>query len=125
METNPYAAPVSDIIIPPSDIATLAELVRGWEKYRMYFNAILLFPGIGVLALLMDRVHMPFGAAVTSAVFVAGMANAAFFLGPLTELYVRGWLLGGKSIGRGRFFLFAAGMTFSLILFALMAVSTM
>ena len=122
METNPYAAPASDPAVQPEGPASLAELVCAWEKFRLSFNAILLLPGIGVLAVFVSRMQMPIPAAAVSAIFVAAAANIAFFLGPLGELYIRGLWLGGKPIGRGRFVIFAVGMTFSLGLFALISV---
>lgn len=99
----------------------MAELVRSWEKLRVYYNGILLLPGIGVLALFVSRLHMPAGGAVASGIFVGVCANIAFFLGPLAELYLRGFLLAGRTLGRGRMFLFAAGVFVSLGLFAVIA----
>ena len=122
METNPYAPPESDTAVPSDGPASLGELVRAWEKFRLYFNAILILPGVGILAIFVSRMQMPIMAAAVSAIFVAAAANVAFFLGPLGELYIRGLWLGGKPMGRGRFFIFAAGMTFSLCFFALIAV---
>jgi hypothetical protein len=122
MDTNPYAAPLAMLPESVDGPASLGELVRAWEKLRLYFNSILAIPGLGVLALLVSRHQLPSGGAVAGGLFVAIAANVAFFLGPLTELYLRGFLRNGQSLGRGRWLIFGAGMIFSLGLFAAIAV---
>lgn len=122
METNPYATPQSVHDVGPGRLDAMAELVRSWEKLRLYYNGILLLPGLGVLALFVSRQDMPLGGAIASGIFVAVCANIAFFLGPLAELYLRGFLLGGRALGRGRLLIFAAGMIVSLVLFSVIAV---
>jgi len=121
METNPYATPQNGEDAGPGLLDAMAELVRSWEKLRLYYNGILLLPGLGVLILFVSRLHMPAEGAVASGIFVAVGANVAFFLGPLAELYLRGFLLGGRALGRGRLLIFAAGVMASLGLFAVIA----
>lgn len=121
METNPYATPGSSITSEPDNLATLSELVRGWEKLRLFYNAILSLPGLLVLALLINRAQMPVPTAFAGGAFVAACANAAFFLGPLSELYFRGFFTNGKSLGRGRWLIFGAGLTLSLGVFLIFA----
>ena len=121
METNPYAAPECGFAVPPDGPASMGELVRSWENLRLYYNGILLMPGLGVLSLFVSRLHMPADGAVASGIFVAVGANIAFFLGPLVELYLRGFLLGGRALGRGRLFIFSVGVMVSLGLFAVIA----
>jgi hypothetical protein len=121
METNPYATPQIGDDAAPVFLDAMAELVRSWEKFRLYYNGILLLPGLGVLTLFVTRLDMPAGGAAASGTFVAVGANIAFFLGPLAELYLRGFLLGGRALGRGRLLIFAAGVMVSFGLFAVIA----
>lgn len=126
MDTNPYAAPQSGMASDAENQAALGELVRGWEKLRLIYNALLGLPGLLVLALMVNRQQMPVYAAAAGGLFVAAAANTAFFLGPLAELYLRGWFMGGKPLGRGRWLIFVAGLTVSFgvfLVFALIAMS--
>lgn len=100
----------------------LREIVLGWEKLRLIYNVILLFPGLLILTLWTSRHGMPWAAAVASAAFVGVGANIAYLLGPLTELYFRGLFRNGESIGRGRWLIFGGGLVVSggVFLLALM-----
>lgn len=108
---NPYAPPAA----PPSrdERATLGELVLGWEKLRVIYNGIMILPGLAVLALWVDRQNLPLFAATICGILVAVGANIAFMLGPLAELYLRGLLRNGASLGKGRLLIFGAGLIVS------------
>lgn len=110
---DPYRPPEAD---PAKDEglkrSELREIVVAWEKLRLVYNAILLIPGLVVVGLALNA-GMPGEFGVGGAVMVALAANAAFFLGPLAEVYVRAVLLDGRPLGRGRWLIFSAGMVVS------------
>ncbi len=110
---NPYLPPAADPRPSGGDPAAFAELVRGWEKLRLLFNAILLLPGIAVLAMWVKFAAMPVVVAGVLAAAVAVAANVAFLLGPVVELYLRAMFRSGASIGRGRWLIFGAGLVVS------------
>jgi hypothetical protein len=112
-EEDPYAPPATDEKWLLQHKAALREIVTGWEKLRLLYNAILLVPGIGVLGLWTIRGGMPLPVAVVSALGVAVGANVSFFLGPLGELYIRALFRNGESIGKGRWLIFGAGLVVS------------
>lgn len=112
IEPNPYAPPSAPPV--PSDHATLGELVRAWEKLRLIYNGIMIVPGLGVLALWTTRQKLPIPAAIVGGIFFGICANAAFMLGPLAELYLRGLFRNGASLGRGRLLIFGAGLVVSV-----------
>jgi hypothetical protein len=97
----------------------MREIVIGWERLRLLYNAILAVPGLLVLSAMMGEYGMPALTAVLSAVFVAVGANLCFLLGPLAELYLRGIFRRGQPLGRGRWLLFGSGTLLSLFLFVL------
>jgi len=116
--SNPYAAPLSEVGTE-TESASLGELVRGWEKSRLLYNGILLLPGIGTLAIPVMRGILPIPAGLLIAITLGLGANAAFFLGPLAELYFRGLFLGGKPAPLLRRLLLIGGL---LVSFGAMAV---
>lgn len=122
METDPYVPPKSPLESGADRPSVLREVVVAWEKLRLLYNGLLALPGVLVLFLMIDRHGMPWIAALVSAVFVAVGANACFLLGPLAELYLRGLLLGGRGLGRGRWLIFGAGTVFSFGIFMLVLV---
>jgi hypothetical protein len=109
---NPYQPPTSPGA-PTPPLAALGELVRAWEKLRLLYNGIMLLPGIGVLILWVTRAKLPVAGALTFGVLVGISANVAFFLGPLAELYLRALFWHGDEIGKGRQFIFFAGLLVS------------
>ena len=111
-EFDPYQRPKSDAS-PIQEIAALGELVRAWEKLRLLYNAIMIFPGLAVLALWVTRGNLPVPGAITFGILVGIGANIAFFLGPLAELYLRGLFRQGEGIGKGRWLIFSAGLVVS------------
>lgn len=112
-EPNPYATPTAAPLPNHGDPAALRELVRSWEKLRLIYNGIMILPGIGVLALWCAKAAMPVPAAIFLGIVTGINANIAFFLGPLSELYLRGLFRNGESIGKGRRLIFAAGLVVS------------
>ena len=116
MNENPYAPPVAGS--EPDDLhrPALREIVLAWEKLRLWYNAVLLVPGLGVIAGWLNQ-----GAslliAVVMAVMVAVGANFCFLLGPVAELYLRGLFRDGRPLGRGRLLIFGAGLVVSLGVF--------
>lgn len=118
-ENDPYRPPS---VLPPTEAerASFGELVKGWEKLRLVYNAILLLPGLGILALWMNK-GLPLAAALLCALFVAICANVAFLLGPLAELYIRGFFRDGQSLAKGRWLIFSAGLVVSAGVFLLAA----
>lgn len=112
-EPNPYAPPAVGPLAYRDDPATLGELVRAWEKLRLLYNGIMILPGIGVLALWCGKTEMPFAAAIIFGIGTGIGANVAFFLGPLSELYLRGLFRKGAPIGKGRWLIFTAGLVVS------------
>lgn len=121
---NPYAPPSAEDITTDARFSAFGELVRSWEKLRLYYNAILILPGLGVLALWITRQDLPVPAVIVSGILTAIGANAAFFLGPLAELYIRGLLGNGTSLGHGRLFIFGAGLLVSACFFGIFAIIT-
>lgn len=116
---DPYAPPGTDQALGEDQRPAVREIVVGWERLRLLYNAILLVPGLLVLVALMDEGLMTIDNAVLSAIFVGVCANVCFLLGPLLELYVRGIFRRGQPIGRGRWLIFGSGTLFSLFLFIL------
>ena len=112
-DENPYAPPAYSAEEQAVRAAALREIVLGWEKLRLLYNAILLVPGIAVLSVWTMKGGMPWVVALFSALFVAAGANVSFFLGPLAELYFRGLFRNGRSIGKGRWLIFGAGLVIS------------
>ncbi len=110
---NPYQPPAVGKLHSSDDPAALGELVRAWEKLRLTYNAIMLGPGIAVLFLWVTKSDLPVPAAVIFGILTGIGANAAFFLGPLAELYLRGLFRQGTPIGRGRILIFSAGLVVS------------
>lgn len=110
---------MSDVGVETESSASLGELVRAWEKTRFLYNGILLLPGIGTLAIPVVRGTLPIPAALVIAITLGLSANAAFFLGPLAELYFRGLFLRGKPAPILRRLLLIGGL---LISFGAMAV---
>ena len=116
---NPYTPPTSsawDTDAPQEkiwqSISSAREIVKGWEKRRLYFNAILLLPGIGILLTLGVPASGFIGAALTFGI----MGNIAFCLGPLTELYACA-ITSKPEHPKLRNILFGLGLGGSLILF--------
>ena len=116
MNENPYAPPVAGS--EPDDLQrpALREIVLAWEKLRLWYNAILLVPGLGVIAGWVNQ-GAPLLIAVVMAVLVAVGANFCFLLGPAAELYLRGLFRQGRPLGRGRLLIFGAGLVVSLGVF--------
>lgn len=117
---NPYAPPSEPP--PAEDRAPFGELVHSWEKLRVLYNGILLLPGTGVLILWITRQHLPVPAAIIGGILVGIGANIAFMLGPLAELYLRGLLRNGASLGKGRLLIFSAGLVVSAGVFLIPAI---
>lgn len=115
---NLYAAPEAN----PSSGETIRYLssprgiVSSWERLRLIYNAVL--AGVGTLILIasISKGFMPIGVAATSAISVAIMANLAFFLGPLSEVYLCAIRDEGE-LPVYRKGIFIVGMIFSLCLF--------
>jgi hypothetical protein len=116
---DPYAPPSSPALPADDQRPALREIVFGWERLRLLYNAILAIPGILVLNAMAGEYGMPLLIAILSAVFVAVGANLCFLLGPLVELYLRGIFRQGQPLGRGRWLLFGSGTLLSLFLFVL------
>lgn len=119
MPTDPYTPPASspwDTDAPQEKIwqttTSAREIVKGWEKRRLYFNGILLLPGIGILLTLGVPASEFIGAALTFGI----MGNIAFCLGPLTELYACA-ITSKPEQPKLRNILFGLGLGGSLILF--------
>ena len=117
MKENPYAPPVAGSEPDDFQRPALREIVLGWEKLRLWYNAILLIPGIGVIVGWSQK-GMPVFIALVMAAMVAVGANFCFLLGPAAELYLRGLFREGKPLGRGRLLIFGAGVVVSLGVFA-------
>jgi hypothetical protein len=115
---NPYAPPVAGSEPDDYQRPALREIVVGWEKLRLWYNAILLVPGLAVLASWVGKQGMPLFLALVMAIMVAAGANFCFLLGPAAELYLRGLFREGRPLGRGRLLIFGAGLVVSLGVFA-------
>lgn len=116
---NPYTSPVSLMNPVPDQKPALRELVFAWERFRLYYNALLALPGVLILYTLIVMGAMSPGEALISGGLVAVAANACFFLGPAAELYLRGLFRNGEPLGRGRLLIFGGGTLLSLMLFVL------
>jgi hypothetical protein len=88
-----------------------------WERLRTVYNLVLLVQGLTCVYFLreLDKIAQhPFyklGPWWDLAIFFGGVANALYFLGPLTEAGVYRVL--GWRMGRARYCLFAAGLLLS------------
>ena len=80
---------------------------------------MLLVPGIGIAWIGTTISAMRPLEVVAGAGVVALCANLAFLLGPMAELYVSAFLLGGRPVGRGRLLIFGAGIVVSAGVFLL------
>lgn len=107
--TNPYAAPVSELKVDDSPSAVKTAVIQ-WEKFRLIFNAVLLFEGlffVGQLMLLEP-------ALVIAAAAFGIAANVCFCLGPLIEMYTIAFR--GEAFSKAaRGALFAVGFGFSML----------
>lgn len=112
---DPYAPPLTQVSsAEPEAQQALGELVKGWEKLRMLYNALLLLPGIAVLAVNVSQGGMNVPIAITSGLLCGLGANGAYFAGPLAELYLRAILFKSKPSPLLRKALFAGGILISL-----------
>lgn len=118
MNENPYAPPVAGSEPDDHQRPALREIVLGWEKLRLWYNAILFVPGVVVILAWVGKQGMPLFFAVVMAAMVAIGANFCFLLGPAAELYLRGLFRDGRPLGRGRLLIFGAGLVVSLGVFA-------
>lgn len=116
---DPYAPPGIVEDLGEDQKPALREIVIGWERLRLLYNALLALPGILVLITLMSDFGLTVVDAVLSGIFVAVAANLCFLVGPLLELYVRGLFRKGEPLGRGRWLIFGSGTLLSLFLFIL------
>lgn len=94
------------------------EIVLAWERLRLLYNALLLLPGLGLLAMAVGQ-GLPWSVGIVECVFVALAANVAFFLGPACEFYLSALFLDGRPVGRGRWLIFGAGLVVSAGVFVL------
>lgn len=118
MNENPYAPPLAGSEPEESQRPALREIVLAWEKLRLWYNAILLLPGLAVIIGWTSKQGMPVFIALVMAAIVAVGANFCFLLGPAAELYLRGLFRQGRPLGRGRLLIFGAGLVVSLGVFA-------
>ncbi|MCW1884904.1 hypothetical protein OKA04_09210 [Luteolibacter flavescens] len=119
MSENPYAPPSAGAMPTQAEDQrpALREIVVAWEKLRIWYNAILLVPGLAVVAMWTGQYGMPLLFGLVSAVVIAIGANICFLLGPAAELYLRAIFRQGRPLGRGRALLFWAGVVVSLGVF--------
>lgn len=118
MESNPYESPKAEPATPQSQTLTKTAVIA-WEKLRLIFNAVLLGEGLlfGAPLMLMDP------SLVAGAILFAICANVFFCLGPMLEMYLiafRGVCL--PTFGRNS--LFGVGLGFSILIVAVLGVST-
>ena len=118
MNENPYAPPLAGSEPEEGQRPALREIVLSWEKLRLWYNAILLVPGLAVIIGWTSKQGMPVFVALVMAVMVGVGANFCFLLGPAAELYLRGLFRQGRPLGRGRLLIFGAGLVVSLGVFA-------
>ncbi|QJE96145.1 hypothetical protein [Luteolibacter luteus] len=116
---DPYAPPSSTLNAVLEQKPALRELVLAWERLRIFYNALLLLPGLLILFTLVTEENIGFIEALLMGFAVAVGANCCFFLGPASELYLRGLFRKGEPIGRGRWLIFGSGTMLSLMLFIL------
>lgn len=119
---DPYAPPASPLNPIMDQKPALRELVMGWERLRILYNALLLVPGLLILFTLVTEENIGVLEALVMGAAVAIGANCCFFLGPASELYLRGLFRKGEPIGRGRVLIFGSGTMLSLMLFILFLV---
>ena len=121
-DINPYSTPqfAPADHEPPAEASTaaLGELVKSWEKLRLKYNAVLIIPGIIAISFLATRDLRSAGFWVLFGLLSGIGANIAYFLGPLTELYVRATLLKCSPAPRLRRFLFFGGLAPPLLCMA-------
>jgi hypothetical protein len=114
---DPYAPPAADTGTGPIDQPhALRDLVLSWEKRRLSYNLAMLPPGLLILVLFVVRNNMPIPGAIMLGLMSGIGANAAFLLGPLTELYARGLFMHGRSAPFLRNLLFYLGLGLSLLI---------
>ena len=115
MSDNPYSAPLETAspqpINQPKNIVDFGEIIRRWERRRIFYNVALL-----CATLLVAGVYGVFRAPIVlleTAVFGAVGANVLFFYGPVSDGYLQ-WIgvrhpVFGKTI-------FLLGTTLALLL---------
>lgn len=113
-QTNPYATPRETGSTDPASTSALGELVKGWEKLRLIYNGILLFPGIMVVAAAVKGGELQIPGAIAFALVSGFCANLAFCAGPLAELYFRALFTGGRENNLLRKVLLILGILISL-----------
>lgn len=121
---NPYTSPRSASGTELTSLPAFGELVKGWEKLRLLYNAILILPGIAVMAHAVARDQISPPAAIAFALACGFGANLAFLLGPLAELYCRALFTRGKETPLLRRILFIGGTLLSLGFIALFFISS-
>lgn len=120
-EENPYAAPRSASTEAPAHFpppASPRSIVKGWERLRLPYNAILFVAGIILLGIITIRTGLPTSMGIGAAITVGIGANIAYLLGPLTELYFSA-ILDRPELPVFRRWCFIAGTGGSLLLFLL------
>jgi hypothetical protein len=94
-------------------------MVIAWEKLRLYFNLVLLLPGLFILS----SMGLSLPTLMAPALFFAVMANLCYLLGPLTELYACA-ITQQPELPKLRHLLFGLGLGGSLLLFILIYAGT-
>ncbi|MEZ5302043.1 MAG: hypothetical protein R3F11_15575 [Verrucomicrobiales bacterium] len=115
-DANPFAPPKT--VAQQHALADTRVIVTSWERLRLWYNGILLVPGLLILIIVGIDGETYIGMAA-GAIFVAVGANLAYLLGPLAELYYCG-ALSRPPAPRLRLVLFILGIAFSLVVFAAM-----
>ncbi|GAA5495708.1 hypothetical protein Rhal01_01887 [Rubritalea halochordaticola] len=119
-QPNPYAAPqyYSEADLQPDfSLTPINIVVTSWEKLRVWFNLILLFPGIGILIYAANRLHLTEMDLIRGAVSCALVGNFLYFFGPLLEFYI--CAVGKRNPSKKvRHYLFIGGIAVAFTMFA-------
>lgn len=116
---NPYATPTHmteadaqpDFSLTPINI-----VVTSWEKLRIWFNLILLLPGIGILIYAARTLRIANEDLIAGAISCALIGNFLYLFGPLLEFYI--CAVGKRNPSKKlRHYMFVAGIALALTLF--------
>ena len=118
---NPFQAPIKSVVknkpvLGNSEVLDFISLAKKWEKYRVIYNAVLVFETVG-LSLLLLLVGVPFWADVIGlAIIGAFVCNFFFLLGPVLDGYCQ-WIFKSRNQAYGLAILIL-GTLFSALLAA-------
>ena len=122
MNDNPYSAPLETEAlkptVPPENVVNFGEIIRRWERFRIFYNLALLLVTL-VMAAIVNAFRVPVLLLETALVGAVG-ANILFFYGPVADGYLQWMEFRHPAIGK---LIFALGTILGMFLAAATVVS--